>query len=362
MRFTTSNRVLRRVSVLAQASALALFGALGVAGCGQQPAEQPPTNTTSTPPTTTAPPSGKKITVLMVPKWKGRPYWESTAQGAKKAADELGVNLIYDGPTDGSPQKAAAIIEQHTKKGGVDVIAVAPDDPDVLAPAMKAARAKGIHVITFDADAEPETREFFVNQATPQQIGTAFVDTMAKDIGGSTPSGDVAIITYSLTSPNQNEWIKALREQMKKYPKLNLIGIKPAKDQKLAIAAAQGLIKTNPNLKGIFAISHTTLLGAAEGVKQSGKAGKVMVVGPGSPSSVKAYITGNVVKSIATWNTKDLGALTVQVAQAVANGSLKAGQPSFEAGSLGKKQVQGDNVLLGDILVINKGNISQYDF
>jgi ABC-type sugar transport system substrate-binding protein len=298
----------------------------------------------------------------MVPKIKGRPYWNSVQEGAQKAAGELGVNLIYDGPTDGSAQKAAALIEQHTKNGDVDVIAVAPDDPDVLAPAMQAARAKGLHVITFDADAEPNTREFFVNQATPQQIGTALVNTLAKDIGGSTPSGDVAIVTFSLTSANQNEWIKAIREVLKKYPGLNLVAVKAANDQKLAVATTQSLIKADPKLKGIFAISHTTLLGAAEAVKQSGKAGLIMVVGPGSPASVKPYITSNVVKSIATWNTQDFGALTVHVAQAVAKGTLKAGQTTFNAGALGSKQIQGDNVLLGDILVINKDNIGQYNF
>ena len=113
----------------------------------------------------------KQITVCLLPKKKGVPYFTTCAKGAEEAAKELGhVRLIYDGPTDGAPEKAASMIEKWTLQG-VDVIAVSPNDPEVLAPAMKKARQKGVHVITWDADGLPGTREWLVNQATAQDIG-----------------------------------------------------------------------------------------------------------------------------------------------------------------------------------------------
>ena len=64
------------------------------------------------------------ITIALIPKKKGLPYFPSCASGAEAAAQELGnVTLIYDGPTDGSPEKQASMIEQYALKG-VDVIAV----------------------------------------------------------------------------------------------------------------------------------------------------------------------------------------------------------------------------------------------
>src|ERR1043165_4724920 len=112
----------------------------------------------------------------MLPKKKGLPYFTTCAKGAEEAAKELGdVELIYDGPTDGSPEKAAGMIEKWTWQG-VDVIAVSPNDPEVLARSMREARDKGVHVITWDADGKDNTREFFVNQATAQDIGYALVD------------------------------------------------------------------------------------------------------------------------------------------------------------------------------------------
>src|SRR5947207_2109680 len=163
---------------------------------------------------------GKKITVAMLPKKVGIPYFTTCADGAQTCAKELGnINLIYDGPLDGAAEKAASMIEKWTLQG-VDVIAVSPNDPNVLAPAMKKARDKGIHVITWDADGKPGTREFFVNQATAKDIGYALVDALAKDIGGgdaSKASGDVAIVTAALTAANQNEWMKYMKERLPAY-------------------------------------------------------------------------------------------------------------------------------------------------
>ena len=307
--------------------------------------------------------AGKKITICLLPKKKGLPYFSSCADGAKEAAQELGdVDLIYDGPTDGSPEKAASMIEGWTLKG-VDVIAVSPNDPDVLAPAMKKARAKGIHVITWDADGAKDTREFMVNQATPRDIGYGLIDTMAKDLGGADAKGDVAIITATLTAANQNEWIKYMRERLPTYPGLNLVAVKPSQeDQKLAFQVAQDLMKAYPNLKGLFGISSVAFPGAAEAVKQAGKAGQVLVTGLSTPNDMRQYVKDGTVNSVLLWNTRDLGYLTLRVAHALAKGELKPDATTFAAGRLGEKKVEGDNVLLGNLLIFTKGNIDQYDF
>jgi rhamnose transport system substrate-binding protein len=305
----------------------------------------------------------KKVTVAMLPKKKGVPYFTSCSQGAEEAAKELGnVELIYDGPTDGAPEKAAAMIEKWTLQG-VDVLAVSPNDPQVLAPAMQKAREKGVKVITWDADAAPATRDFFVNQASAKDIGYALVDAMAKDLGADA-SGEVAIITATLTAANQNAWMKYMKERLaSNYPKLSLVGVQPSnEDQKVAFQVAQDLIKAHPNLKGIFAISSVAFPGAAEAVKQAGATGKVLVTGLATPNDMKGYVKDGTVKSVILWNTNDLGYLTIETAEALANGTLKFGATNIKAGKLGEKKVEGDQVLLGGILVFTKDNIDQYNF
>ncbi|HLO41062.1 MAG TPA: substrate-binding domain-containing protein [Phycisphaerales bacterium] len=311
----------------------------------------------------TAPgPVHKKTTIALLPKKKGLPYFTTCAKGAEEAAKELDVELIYDGPTDGSPEKAASMIDRWALKG-VDVIAVSPNDPDVLGQAMKKARAKGVKVLTWDADAAKDTREFLVNQATAKDIGFALVDAMAKDLGGENASGKVAIITATLTAANQNEWMKHMKERLAKYPKLELIATKPCnEDQRLAFSTAQDLMKAHPDLKGIFGISSVAFPGAAEAVKQAGKSGTVLVTGLGTPNDMKAYVKDGTVKSVILWNTVDLGYLTIHAAHALAGGTLKPGATELTAGRLGTKKIDGDQILLGDILVFTKDNIDSFDF
>lgn len=310
-----------------------------------------------------AAPADKKIKICLLPKKKGVPYFTTCAKGAEEAAKELGnAELIYDGPTDGSPEKAASMIDRWALQG-VDVIAVSPNDPEVLGQAMKKARAKGVKVITWDADAGTEAREFLVNQATAKDIGFALVDAMAKDIGGDEPEGEVAIVTASLTAANQNEWIKYMKERLAKYPKLTLVATNPSnEDQRLAFSVSQDLMKAHPNLKGIFGISSVAFPGAAEAVKQAGKTGKVLVTGLATPNDMKAYVKEGVVKSVVLWNTIDLGYLTVHAAEALANGKLKAGDKTIKAGRLGEKVIEGDQIMLGKILIFTKDNIDQFDF
>jgi ABC-type sugar transport system substrate-binding protein len=307
--------------------------------------------------------AGQKVTVCLLPKKKGLPYFSSCADGARQAAEELGnVELIYDGPTDGSPEKAASMIEKWALKG-VDVIAVSPNDPNVLAPAMKKAREKGVHVVTWDADGVPDAREFFVNQATAREIGYALVDTMARDLGGSDPEGEVAIITATLTAANQNEWMKYMKERLPTYPKLTLVAVKPSnEDQKLAFQVAQDLLRAYPNLRGIFAISSVAFPGAAEAVRQSSKKGKVLVTGLSTPNDMREFVKDGTVVSVVLWNTLDLGYLTLRAADALARGNLKPGMAELPAGKLGAKKIVGDNILLGNILVFTKDNIDQYKF
>jgi len=276
-----------------------------------------------------------------------------------------GIKLIYDGPTDGSPETAAAMIEKWTLKH-VDVIAVSPNDPDVLAPAMKEARKAGVHVITWDADGKPDTREYFVNQATAREIGSALVDVMAEDLNPAAPEqakGQVAIITATLTAANQNAWIKYMKERLEKYPGLELVTVKPSnEDQKLAFQVTQDLMKAYPGLRGIFGISSVAFPGAAEAVRQAGKSGKVLVTGLSTPNNMREYVKDGTVRSVVLWNTNDLGYLTICAAEALARGKLKPGATQIRAGRLGVKKIVGDNILLGKILVFTAKNIDQYDF
>ena len=302
-----------------------------------------------------------KITICLLPKIKGISYFSSCYVGAREAAEELGdVNLIYDGPIDGDPKKQAEMIVQWMVDE-VDVICVSPNAPDVVANAMKEARNAGIQVITWDADGIAGSRSFFVNQSTAKAIGEGMVNAMVNDLGSET-TGDVVIVSSDATSANQNAWIEVMKPALEKT-NLNLATIKyPGENASNALADAQDVIKKYRNLKGIFGISSVSFPGAAEAVEQSGKSGEIMVTGLSTPNDMKKFVHNGTVKSVVLWNTVDLGYLTVYVGEALATGKLTEGATSFSAGRLGEKKIEGDNVLLGPIIVFTKDNIDDYDF
>src|SRR5262249_61837169 len=104
-----------------------------------------------------------------------------------------------------------------TRRGGVFGVAV--ENRAAIWTVLRKARDRGIRVLTWDADAEPDARDFFVNQATAEGIANALTDEAARLLEGG---GEFAIITGALTAANQNEWIAFIRKRAEKYPGLKL--------------------------------------------------------------------------------------------------------------------------------------------
>ena len=303
--------------------------------------------------------TARPITIAMMPKSKGNAYFIACRKGAEVAAKELGVKLIWDGPTDPDPAKQNDIVDTWITRG-VDVIAVAVENRQGISSVLRKARSKGIKVVTWDADADPDARDLFVNQATPQGIGEALMDNAARILGGK---GEFAIITASLTAANMIAWQKEIEiRRAGKYPDIKLAALRPCDDlQKKAFDETNTLLSSNPNIKLIMAICTPAVPGAAEAIKQSGRK-DVKVIGLGLPNDNKPYVHEGITDTVILWNTADLGYLTVLTSKAVVDGKLKAGDPKFEAGHLGKVNLEGDNVLLGKPFSFTMQNIDQFDF
>ncbi len=306
----------------------------------------------------------RKPVVALMPKAKGDPYFISCRKGIDEAAQELGVEVLWDGPTDLDPAKQNEVVEAWITRG-VDVIAVSVENEVAISTVLRKARERGIKVITWDADAQKDARDFFINQATPQGIGYTLVDEAARILNGMTAGkgGEFAIITASLSAANQSEWIKHIKARLaEKYPEIRLVAIQPSEgDRDRAFAETQTVLKVYPNVKLVMAIAAPAVPGAAEAVKQSGRA-DVKVTGLSLPNMCKPYVHAGVIESIVLWNTVDLGYLTVYAARALSADELKRGDGELKAGRLGRIEVKGDEVMLGAPFVFNKQNIDKFDF
>ncbi len=306
-----------------------------------------------------APRNKPAITVAMMPKSKGNAYFIACRKGAEEAARELGVKLIWDGPTDPDPAKQNEVVDTWITRG-VDVIAVAVENREGISSVLKKARDRGIKVLTWDADAEPGARDFFVNQATPEGIGTTLMDNAARILGGK---GSFAIITASLTAGNMIAWQKTIEaRRLEKYPQIKMAALRPCDDlQKKAFDEANTIMNADPEVKLFMAICTPAVPGAAEAVKQSGRT-DVKVIGLGLPNDNRRYVHEGITDCVVLWNTMDLGYLTIHAAVALKEGTLQPRAERFSAGRLGSVEIQGDNILLGQPYLFTKSNIDQFDF
>ncbi len=317
-----------------------------------------PVARSSDPPAATAVATRRPV-MAMMPKAKGDPYFVSCRAGAEEAARELGVDLIWDGPTSLDAARQNELVENWiTRK--VDVIAVAVENRGGISSVLRKARARGIRVLTWDADAEPDARDFFVNQATAEGIANTLTDEAARLLGGT---GEFAIITGALSAANQNEWIAFIKKrQAEKHPDLKLATIRPSDDDRdKAFSETQTIMRVFPAVKLVMAISAPAVPGAAEAVRQANRR-DVHVIGLSLPNMNKPYVHDGWVQTVVLWNTKDLGYLTVLAGSLLSQGKIAPTTASFHAGRLGAIQIRGSEIILGAPVMFTKANIDRFDF
>jgi rhamnose transport system permease protein len=304
-------------------------------------------------------PSDRRPVIAMMPKAKGDPYFVSCRIGAEEAARELGVELIWDGPTGLDAARQNELVESWITRQ-VDAIAVSVENRAGISTVLRKARERGIKVLSWDADAEPDARDFFVNQATPEGIGRSLIDEAAKLMNGE---GDFAIVTGALSAANQNAWIAAIKPRLaSNYPKMRLVTIRPSDDDRdKAFSETQTILRVHPGVTLVMAISAPAVPGAAEAVRQAGRR-DVSVMGLSLPNMNKTYVHGGVVQKVILWNTTNLGYLTVLAAAKTVDGTLAPGATSLDAGRLGVITIRGQEIVLGDPLVMDKSNIDRFDF
>jgi len=352
MKLHKASRLAKALLPLVTAFAVTAFGANGSYDGGQ------PTNPRDL--------KGKKIVLADVPKLIGIGYFAATTKGQAEAAAELTkkglpTEVTTDAPTEAAIQKQIEFIDNAISRG-VDGILFASNDPVAISPVLRKALKAGIRVVGYDAESQPDAREWFVQQATPEGIAKALIDSMVAEVG---KEADIAIVTSSLTAPNQNAWIA----EMKKYIaaqglKLNIVTILPSEeDQQLAFKATGQIVKAYPNVKGIIGLSSVAFPGAADAITQANLIGKIAVTGLSTPNQMKPFVKSGCVKSVVLWNPVDLGYAAIYVMRAAVDGKLKPGDTEVDAGRLGKLEViNGSQFLLGPPFIFNKDNIDKFDF
>ncbi len=306
--------------------------------------------------------SSGDITVTMLPKNLGNPYFDTSTAGAKEAASALGVKLEEVGPDTASPDAQVQYINTAAQQA-TSALIVSANDPKAICDAIKEARDAGTKVVTFDSDTSPDCRDLFINQATAEGIAKVEVDMIAEQIGDA---GEVAILSASANATNQNAWIELMKKDLAdNHKNIKLVDtVYGDDDDQTSFDKTAALLQSHPNLKGIISPTTVGIAAAARYLSDSSSKGKVALTGLGTPNQMRDYVKDGTVAEFALWNPKDLGNLATYAAVALAKGDITGKEgDTFTAGDLGDFTVGPDaTVLLGDPFRFNKDNIDDFDF
>lgn len=303
------------------------------------------------------------VTVGFLPKLDTDPYFQVAKTGADEAQKELGGTVIQQAPSAATADAQIEFINNLISQQ-VKVIAIAGNDANAVAPALRRAKQQGVQVIAYDSDVAAAARTLFINQADSAKLGDQMLTAMSELIGGE---GEFAILSSTPTASNQNTWIESMKARLASDPKLakmKLVQVAYGQEseqinQQQTLALAQAF----PNLKGIIVPAGIGLPAAARALDQAGLVGKIKLSGLAPVSMLKKYIVSGAVQDV-WWNVKDLGYLTYYAAQAVAQCKV-TGKPgeTFEAGRLGTFTVgESGIVLLGEPVVATPENVDSFDF
>lgn len=308
--------------------------------------------------------SSAGLRIFMVPKWTTYPYFEAAAKGAKKAADQLGDTFTYTGPTSPNAEQQVASL-QNVLVQKPDVILLAAIEEQNVVPVLKKALARGVTVVTYDADTAPDARNLFCNQLSYELAAQSYLDCALAD---HPEGGDCVFMAASPTTVNHMKQIAAMKALMASNPKYK--AIKPGKiyfvndDVSQSYNTMVNIMQADPNVKFMLSGSAVSVPAAQQAIVATGHAGKVWAAGCSLPSDCKKFLDDGSAKQFMMWDPAQLGYMAAYSAHLIKTKKFTA-DPGAELKieGFGDFKILADNVAdLNRPLFFTKENVDQYHF
>ncbi|GAA6181882.1 rhamnose ABC transporter substrate-binding protein [Shimia sp. NS0008-38b] len=306
------------------------------------------------------PAAADDMRIALVVKALGIGFFEAAAEGAEEAAKEIGgVEIIYTGPTDTTAEGQIEVINSLIAQK-VDAIAVSANDTDALVPTLKKAMQRGITVVSWDSGVAEDGRQAHLNPSSNALIGNMIIKLAADHLPDG---GEVAVLSATTTSTNQNIWIDEMNKVMGNYGGIEVVSTVYGDDlADKSYREATGLMQSHPELDAIIAPTSVGIVAAAQAVADAGKIGQVNVTGLGLPSEMAGAIESGASKSFAIWNPIDLGySATMLAHQLATEAATSAPGAEISIGRMGTITLDDTNAAaMADPFVYDSSNIDDF--
>ena len=312
---------------------------------------------------------GKPTSMVLLPKFLGILPFDLARRGAEAAKAELEnpAPLQYLGSTPENSVAGQIEIITNATTQNVNAVMISNNSGDQIVPAVRAAKNKGMAVVTWDSPIPSgEGEDLFVAQVDFAETGRVLADMALNVLGPE--GGRFAILSASPDAANQNSWIAAMHSALKdpKYAKLQEAGIVYGNDQsELSYSQALAVVDKFPGLKLIVVPTTVGMAAAAKAMQDEGLCDKIKVTGIGLPSEMVSYTMNGCAPQFTPWSFSDLGYLAYYTAYGLANRAFRAeAGAKFKAGHLGEYTIgkdptrpKGLRVVMGPFAVYDKSNV-----
>ena len=222
-------------------------------------------------------------TIAVIPKGTSHVFWQSIHAGAERAADELGVAIIWRGPLREDDRSAQISEVEGFITRGVDGIVLAPlDDTALVAPVADAVRS-GIPVVVIDSGLKGDDYVSFV--ATDNVEGGRLA---GEGLASMLPDGGrIVLLRYQEGSASTTEREEGFLAAIAEHENIEVLSanqyggadVETAYDRSESMLSRFKAADGSLGVDGIFAPNESTSLAMLRVLQANGWAGDVRFIG-----------------------------------------------------------------------------------
>ena len=261
------------------------------------------------------------LAIAVIPKGTTHIFWKSIEAGARRAAEELGVEVAWKGPlNEHDPTQQIFIVEQFVSEGKNGIV-LAPIHETALRRPVQSAMEKNIPVLIIDSPLTGEVGKDFISfVGTNNKLGGGIAgETLAKLLDGK---GNVVLLRYQEGCASTRQREEGFLETIKKYPDIQVLvddlyaGGMAAEAQASAISIIDRLRQAD----GIFCSHEPSTLGMLLALRQNNLLGKIKFVGFDTSAPLLEALRKGEIQALMAQNPKKMGYEGVKIIVAYLHG------------------------------------------
>ena len=267
-----------------------------------------------------------KPTIPIIVKDTTSPYWQAVLAGARKAAQDLGVDVVELGAQSESDVSGQISILATAVASNPAAIVIAPAQFAALGKPIDEA-AKKVKIIGIESAADTKAMTSLVatdNVKAGRAAAEALAAAITKTYGDT--EGNIVIITSMPGVAALDQRAKGFKEVIAaKYRALDLVAEKVA-DGKPAtvINIMKDLIANTADLRGVFASDPIMTQAVGQAVAEGRSGDKINVVGVGSDEKLVKLLQGDTIAGLVVEDPFRMGYDGVKTALAASKGEQVA--------------------------------------